>query len=156
MYTLSLSLSPPPIGPPSPPKPEGPVDEKQRLASASYVNYGPTTNSGLEELQVKDSPPLDGKGETLRSTLEDGFKTMFPSIQSPLSHAIQASSLSSSTESTHLYNLFQYPPNQFLSESTARGQSNPTKHSNKTGIGQDTKDWPELSTVTPASSNRGN
>ena len=82
---------------------------------------------------------------------------MFPSIQSPLSSAIQASSLSSSTESSHLYNLFQYPPNQFLSESTARGQSNPTKHSNKSGIRQEAKDWPELSTVTPTtSSSRGN
>ena len=95
-------------------KQEGLIDEKQRLASASYVNYGPTTNNPLEELHAQKTkiPSSGRKGETLRTTLEDGFLTMFPGIQSSsLENAIDASSLiggpSSSNESSNLFGLFR-------------------------------------------------
>ena len=82
-----LPLSPPPPFPPlpstdgtSPPKPHAPVDEKQRLVSASYVNYGPTTNNGDPDHHRGVFTKSHGDG-MLQSTLNDGFKTLFPNMR---------------------------------------------------------------------------
>ena len=92
----------------SPPKPEAPIDEKQRLVSASYVNYGPTTNNGVSEYQVKEvvHKPSEGTGEMLRSTLEDGFKTMFPNMQprTTIRQGLQAGQTGSAHITSQLYN----------------------------------------------------
>ena len=92
----------------SPPKPEAPIDEKQRLVSASYVNYGPTTNNGVSEYQVKEvvHKPSEGTGEMLRSTLEDGFKTMFPNMQprTTIRQGLQAGQTGSAHVTSQLYN----------------------------------------------------
>ena len=118
--SLILSLFLCPLERISPPlATQGPIDERQRLASASYVNYGPTTNSHLDELQTKGTVPTSAahslqakaKGNSLQLTLDDGFKSLFPpgSMQS-LENAIQASSLDApppSSSSSKLFSLFQ-------------------------------------------------
>ena len=100
---------------------KGVIDERQRLASASYVNYGPTTNSHLDELHTKgtiDSPrsslPRD-KVDVFQPLLDDGFQSLFPagSIES-LENALQATSLDVSSSaapssSSKLFSLFQNP-----------------------------------------------
>lgn len=97
------------------------MDEKERLASASYVNYGPTTNNGLAELQAREGieKPHEGAGEMLRSTLEDGFKAMFPGMQpssASISQAVKASKAGQA--SPYLYGMYPsfspYPMGQFL------------------------------------------
>ena len=104
-----------------------PVDEKERLASASYVNYGPTTNNGLAELQAREimeKPSSEGggaTGEMLRSSLEDGFKAMFPNMQKPavssLSHAVNISKMGPAA-TPYVYGIYPgfspYSMNQFL------------------------------------------
>ena len=116
-------------GSPSPPK-CSPVDERQRLASVSYVNYGPTTINGLTESQTKEifHKPREGTGEMLRSTLEDGFKTMFLSSQSPLGQAVQASTL---------YHKYQYQarPHVAYQQAMLGMQQNPVAVSGGSGNG---------------------
>ena len=102
------------------------MDEKERLASASYVNYGPTTSNGLAELQAREimeKPSSEGgtTGEMLRSSLEDGFKAMFPSMQQPaassLSQAVNVSKMGPTT-TPYVYGIYPgfspYSMNQFL------------------------------------------
>ncbi len=87
----------------SPPNTYQPVDEKQRLVSASYVNYGPTTNNGVSDHLVREisHKPCDGSHEMLRSTLENGFKTLFPSIHQGLPASQLPSNQFSNSQSHH-------------------------------------------------------
>ncbi|XP_019848886.1 PREDICTED: apoptotic chromatin condensation inducer in the nucleus-like isoform X2 [Amphimedon queenslandica] len=101
---------------------KGLVDERQRLASASYVNYGPTTNNHLDELHTKssiESPRssllLDNKVDSFQSSLDDDFQSLFSagSMQS-LENALQVTSLdvtssAGPSSSSKLFSLFQNP-----------------------------------------------
>jgi hypothetical protein len=76
------------------------VDEKQRLASASYVNYGPTTNNPLDEPR---------KVSHDKTHLNEGNNNVisYASSHSSLESAIEASSLSSSRNLSNLFNVFR-------------------------------------------------
>ena len=110
-----------------PSKSQQPVDEKQRLVSASYVNYGPTTNNGVSEHHVREisHKPCDGTAEMLRTSLENGFRTLFPSIH--VHQGLQTS---------------QLPSNQFGQNNSQSCDSDPSS-----------SEWPDLNTEKPAAIN---
>lgn len=112
----------------SPPKSREPVDEKQRLVSATYVNYGPTTNNGLNEYQAREishGKPCNGTTDMLRSTLEDGFKILFPNIHSnPVHQGLQTSAQTGSSSSN------RFPSTDLPSDNTKNM----------------TSEWPDLKT----------
>ena len=134
MHDITITGSCIVTGSPSPPK-CSPVDERQRLASVSYVNYGPTTINGLTESQTKEifHKPREGTGEMLRLTLEDGFKTMFLNSQSPLGQAIQANA-----RLPHAYHKYQTRPNLAYQQTMFNFQQNAMALSEGGSL-----EWPE-------------
>lgn len=118
---------------------KGLVDERQRLASASYVNYGPTTNNHLDELHTKGSVEtprssllLDNKVDSFQSSLDDGFQSLFPTgAMQSLENALQVTSLDVTSpappsSSSKLFSLFQNPSPPSSRVSTERKPSLPT------------------------------
>ena len=91
--------------------------------SASYVNYGPTTNNGLSEYQAREishGKPCDGTAEMLRSTLEDGFKILFPNIHSNPVHQGLQTGQTTSLPSTNRFPSSDIPlSNESVSNTTS-------------------------------------
>ena len=57
------------------------VSNEQKMIASAYVNYGPTTNNGLAELAARENTQRSsdgGVGGMLLSSLEDGFKALYP------------------------------------------------------------------------------
>ena len=79
----------------------------------------------------------------LRSTLEDGFKTLFPSIQNSFGHSVQTST-SGQTRSQYSSDLFHH---QFW-DSQVHAIGERRRMSETDGFDKDvcTSEWPDLTT----------
>lgn len=71
---------------------EGGDNEQKRMASAAYVNYGPTTNNVLAELAAAREKHEQHGRSMLQSSLDDKFNSIYTMQQSAFPHQQPAAS----------------------------------------------------------------